>query len=99
MLNIEHGHAQTFRSTFQSPRYMPVNCAGGGVYFDLKRPRAVLVRVPCDGEGKAKIFNLLLAGPKVLNLCKLAETKVGYGSGGEKVYEDDKRLHFPNNKS
>jgi hypothetical protein len=46
-------------------------CGEGGGHIDLKRVRAA----PGAGEGKAKTFNLLLAGPKVLNLCKLAETK------------------------
>ncbi len=43
---------------------------GGGVF----RPEATKRAVPGAGEGKAKTFNLLLAGPRVLNLCKLAET-------------------------
>ncbi len=42
----------------------------GGVF----RPEAT---APGTGEGIAKISNLLLAGPRVLNISKLAETKGG----------------------
>ncbi len=47
------------------------------------------------GEGKAKTSNLLLGGPRVLNHCKLAETKGGMVVAAKNAYEDDKRLHFP----
>jgi hypothetical protein len=70
MLNVEHGHALQKHLAFQSPRYRPVNCAGGGGYFYLLRPKAVLISGA--REGKAKTFNFLMI---VLNLCNLAEPK------------------------